>query len=462
MIQSWNKTKKGDVDRPFFLIACIQVGVLCSSLIPATVSAAEWGPYVEIDTFTYSEVMSIKGFIDHFSGELQSGSKAVTHNRAEAGVHYDQWWLAKVVRYDYEIAFSPDTALLNYQIENNLPIDETRSYEIYLKAQHLRSTGFTLGRYFQPRSNVRWGIGLSWLSSEQFYDGYIQASVDQGTIRAFDLATFDSLIADLQDIEVTSASQVIALGESLRPVIAQLQQQIASTQLSGSADYFYYKPALREDEISAFDQVDFSAPTGRGYTLDLLVDWQIAPKWQMGMRIRDAYSQIRWQNAPGTTVSVDVTQAALDVVEVLEQFIEEDVIKRASGQFYQPINPADPGNPLGAIPALQQRILDERYRANVRNQDYTQRLPPQILVSTRYQVLPYVELGAGWLETDVESFPHARVQFFQHYWLHYEWAAQAYGIGFDSKYFKFGITADSTDINEAKFLSANLSANIYF
>ena len=53
-------------------------------------------------------------------------------------------------------------------------------------------------------------------------------------------------------------------------------------------------------------------------------------------------------------------------------------------------------------------------------------------------------------------------QFFQHYWLHYESAAQAYGIGFDSKYFKFGITADSTDIDKAKYLSANLAVNVYF
>jgi hypothetical protein len=447
--------------RRFATMATVFAALL-STLTPKIACAKDWGPYVEIETFTYSEVMSIKGFIDHFSGELQAGNKAVTHNRVEAGARYDQWWLAKVLRYDYEIAFSTDTALLNYQIENNLPIDETRSYEIYLEAQHLRSTGFTLGRYFQPRANIRWGVGLSWLSSEQFYDGYIQASVDQGSIRSFDPSTFDQLIADLENIEITSADQIVTLGESLRPLIAQLQQQIASTNISGSADYFYYQPALREDEISAFDSVDFSAPDGRGYTLDFFLDWQIDPKWQVGMRVRDAYSQIRWHNAPGTTVSVDVTQAALDVVEVLNQFVEEDVIKRAGGQFYQSVNPAEPSNPLGAIPALQQRILDERSRVNVRNEDYTQRLPPQIYLNTRYQVLPFVELSAGWLETDVESFPNTRIQFFQHYWLHYEWKAQAYGIGFDSRYFKFGITADSTDIDKAKFLSANLAVNVNF
>ncbi len=455
------KTKKGDLDRPFFLAACPIVFAALSVISPAVI-AKEWGPYVEVESFTYSEAMSINGFIDHFSGTLDSGNKALTHDRAEAGVRYQQWWLGKVIRYDYEIAFSPDTALINYQIENHLPIDETRSYEIYLKAKHLRSSGLTLGRYFQPRSNVRLGVGLSWLSSEQFYDGYIQASVEQGSLTAMDVSSFENLLANIDVSNVTTPSEVQALGESLRPLVAELKQQVASTNISGSADYFYYKPALHEDDYAAFDDVDFTAPHGQGYTLDVFVDWQLSPKWQAGLKIRDAYSQIRWQNAPGTQARVDVTQAALDAVNVLDQWVEEDVIKRASGQFFQPINPADPSNPLGAIPALQQQILEDRYYANVRNQDYTQRLPPQVLVHTGYQIWPFMQVSAGWLETDVESFPNVRLQFFQHYWLHYEFTSQAVGIGFDSQYFKLGFISDSTDLDQAKYLAANLSVNINF
>ncbi len=450
--------KKGDDHRPFFLSL---VGLILS-FATMNVVAKDWGVYAEVDSLTYSEAMSIKGFIDHFSGTLQSGSKALTHDRVESGVRYQQWWLGKVIRYDFTLAFSPDTALLNYQIENNIAIDTTRAYEIDLKAKHLRSTGISFGRFFQPKDNLRYGIGMQWLSSEQFYDGYIQASVDPGTVTSADLSAFETLLANLDVSDVSNASEILALGESLQPAVDALRQQIESTHISGAADYYYYKPALREDEFEAFNEVDFSAPSGQGYSFDFFVEWQILPQWQASMRVRDLYSAIRWKNAPSTQVSADVTQAALDAVAVLDQWLAEDIIKRASGQFFQPLNPSDPDNPLAAIPAIQQQILSDRYTAQVRNQDFTQHLPKQILLTTDYQVTTFMKASVGWLETEVGGFPHLRTHFFQHYWLHYEMQAKAYGIGFDSRYFKLGLITDSGDFDKAQYLALNVTANIMF
>ncbi len=421
-------------------------------MLPSLVLSADWKLYSDIESLTYSEAMSIKGFIDNFSGELESGSKALTHDKAEFGAFYQDWWIAKVFRYDYTLSFSEDTAFLNYQIENNRTIDESRSYNISLKAKHMRSTGFTLGKRWQILPTLMLSTSASWLASEQFYDGTIALQVEQGDFNASDVDEFESLAAGIDISALQTFADLVGIADTLQEASNQLRNDVSTSNISAYANYYYYKPALREDEFDEFNDVQLTDPSGQGFTTDIQLSWQFHPNWRLGIEAKDAYSRIEWENAPATTVRAEATQAALDGLDVVDQFIAEDVIKRSEGQFFSPLNPENPDDPAAALPEIQNDIVEQRSDVNVRNETFIQRLPSQVLVQVDHQVSPWLTTTVGYLDTEVAGFPHVKARFFQHYWLRYEVEASAYGVGFDSRFFRFGFMADSADLDTAKYL----------
>ncbi|MEJ2756835.1 MAG: hypothetical protein P8104_13705, partial [Gammaproteobacteria bacterium] len=171
---------------------------------------------------TYSEVMSIDGFIDNFSGTLEVGQSALTHDLAEIGVQYGPWRVGRVLRYDYDLAFSYDTALLNYQIERGQILDAMLPRDIELAVEHLRSAGIRVARSFSIRPGLSVEMGLSWLKSQQFYSGSLQVNTNRGALNEEAIARIEGLAPEyksrVDDIE--TADDLVVLGDELLQVSA--------------------------------------------------------------------------------------------------------------------------------------------------------------------------------------------------------------------------------------------------
>jgi hypothetical protein len=439
---------------------------LCFSLFlsPLSLAREPIGAYSRIESHTYSQVMSIDGFIDNFSDELTNGDTALTHDLAEVGVQYGDWRIGRVLRYDYDLSFSNDTALINYNIENNVPIDSDAAYSIYLAAEHLRSEGFRIARRFKPYRGVTLSVGLSWLNSEQFYSGSVSLQTDRGGLTDDVIAGFESRAPEFeaQAQSVTTPAEAVVLGEDLLELSSEIQPLITSSNFQGSANYAYYRPALREDEQDEFSNVNFSTPSGRGYTFDVSLTWNFHPQWSLALEIRDLYSQITWSDAPQTQAQVSGSQAASDVLEAFNQFVENDVIKRFSGQFFTPTNPADSDNPQGAIPDILARIEADNVQTNVRNEKFFQRIPQQ-----RYMALTYDPIS--WWSTTVkvetyqtQNFYHIRGDFWQHIAVEWHPTVSAIGLEFYHPLGRLRLATDDFDFQSAKFVSLTASVQLVF
>ena len=124
--------KKGERFRPFLFFVLLSVFFEFSIQSPNAFAfqREKIGAYSRVESHTFSEIMSIDGFINDFSGTLEVGRTALTHDLAEIGVSYGAWRVGRILRYDYDIVFSQDTAVLNQLIERGLPIDRDQNYFI--------------------------------------------------------------------------------------------------------------------------------------------------------------------------------------------------------------------------------------------------------------------------------------------------------------------------------------------
>lgn len=445
------------------MAGCI-LAVMIATLSPSLYARDPLGVYSRLESHTYSEVMSIDGFIDNFSGELSSGHTALTHDLAEVGVQYGRWRIGRVLRYDYDLSFSQDTARINYAIENNIPIDENAAYSIYLAAEHLRSEGVRIAHQFRPYRGFTVSVGLSWLNSEQFYSGSIRLDTNRGGLTDEAIAAIEARAPDFetQAQTVETAEDVVALGEQLQALSAEIRPLIDSSDFQGSADYAYYKPALREDEQDDFSDVDFSTPSGQGYSLDISVAWDFHPQWTLALEIRDIYSRITWDDAPQTQAAVRGTQAAADVLDAFDQFVENDVIKRFSGQFYTPTNPADVDNPQAAIPAILSQTETDNVDAHVRNERFVQRIPRQSYLSLSYDPVSWWSASVNVAEYETQTFYHIRGDFWQHVGVEWHPTVSAVGLEFYHPLGSVRLATDDFDFGQAKFLSLTASLQLVF
>lgn len=443
--------------RQFFALGLIACG--CSTPVFSSESIRV---YSEIKSLTYSEPMNIDGFIDHFSGKLESGTKALTHDSAEFGFGWGNWRFARIMRYDYQLKFTNDTAYVNYQNEHHLPLDKNRNYNLLLAAEHLRSSGFKIGYTFSPKQTIQLDIAGSWLQSTQFYSGYIKANIFQGNYSSDSLDELKALADEIQAIQDPTYKDINPYAQRLQAASATLRNTLNGTEGLLRANYHYYKPGLHEDKMEDFNNVDFSAPNGAGPAFDLSANWQFNDAISLFAHVEDLFSYIRWKDAPYSRGDINVKQAGLDALDVFDQFIEQDVIRRSEGRFFTSINPQNPDDPGAAIPGIRQTIRNKNAPFNVSNSDFVQHLPIRTTVGARYLAADWLTLSGSVFTTDAITFSVAEVEFWHHLSLAYNLQTQAKGVDFHNKYFTLGIASDKSQYQEAKFLSFNLGVNLEF
>ncbi|MEJ2670277.1 MAG: hypothetical protein P8077_08565 [Gammaproteobacteria bacterium] len=376
---------------------------------------ASWGVYTQIESVTYSEAMSIDGFIDNFSGTLEVGQSALTHDLAEIGVQYGPWRVGRVLRYDYDLAFSYDTALLNYQIERGQILDA-------------------------------------------------MVNTNRGALNEEAIARIEGLAPEyksrVDDIE--TADDLVVLGDELLQVSADIREVVVTSTLQGVADYYYYEPALREDERDEFSDVALFGPRGEGFTLDVALRWQINARWGMKLDIRDWYSRIVWQNSPATTASFTATQAAIQALDMFDQFVEQDIIRRFSGQFFQATNSENQDDPAEVVPDILAELSTANSSINVRNERFIQKLTSQTRFSTHYTPGSWWAISGYVEDYHTYTFWHVRADFGQ--WIGVEWYpdVQAFGLELYHRLAKIRLVTDSSDVSSAKYLSLVAAFSWYF
>ena len=424
------------------------------------------GIYTAFFSDSFSEVMSIDAVVDQFRGPLEPGSVAVTHNSAEVGVVYEGWRFARVLRYDYVLKFSQDTALLNFQLERggseNIDLDYV--YDLYLEVDHLRSTGILVGKTF-PVKIFKPGlldIELSWLESEQFYDGYLVAKFQRGQLTEDSLETFQQQL-DVEDTaEIDTFAEIVAEAEQLQLVAADIRDIIETSDLWLSTDYAFYEPGLREDEIDSLNEIRNLNPKGRGAALSLQWFMPINDRWTVQFAARDLFSAIRWKEVGRTNGSVRITDAALSTMDVVDQYIQEDLINRFSGAPFRPLNPADPDNPEGVFDEISEQIEAENAPITSTKGSYTQRLPTQYQLLTHFHINPIFTAEMLYRRNKLADFLGFGIWAWQYFYVGLEPETRSYQLGARHRWGSLMLRTDSSAVEDAKRLTLEGSINLVF
>ncbi len=218
----------------------------------STAQARDYKPYVTVQSIAYSSPIAIKAIGDGWKQPFYGGDNALTFNKLETGVYWQDWQLGYLERCDYLLEFSPQTVEFIYLTKNKRPLEIGKEYELYIKALHNCSNGLKLGRKKQLTSTLSANLAISYLHNKALTDGSISGTASVTAEEDYDFQ-FD-------------------------------------------ADYLYARDPL-------FDRHLGKEPTGNGYSLDVGLDWQPTEKLSAQLDIIDLTSRMYWDDAPYTTAT---------------------------------------------------------------------------------------------------------------------------------------------------------------
>lgn len=230
-------TCKGRLRPPVFILAALLWAATGSPAAASTKHLEK--AYVRLDSFTYSEPVSIATAFDDWRGDYVSGKQQFTWNWLEIGMRFERWRIAALYRFDMALDFSTDTADLYHAVQNNTDLNAERRYALDLRARRYSATGLRIGLPVQLSDgfDIEWGLAL--FHASQLIDG-----------------------------------------------------RLSGSDVSASVDYFYSK-----DELFGRDT---SPPRGLGASLDLKFNWAIDSRHHLSGEITDLLGYIQWKNAPFT------------------------------------------------------------------------------------------------------------------------------------------------------------------
>lgn len=216
------------------------------AVAPAT--AAELRPYASADSLTYTQPIAIKSMLHDWQPPFVGGDTALSYDKLEIGIQWNDWQLGLFERHDYQLAFSPDTAEIVYLTENHLPLPTGRDYELRIHARNNVSRGLRAGFHQTLLPTLNFGLAVSYLQGVSLTDGQINGTASVIAANDYDFH-FDTR-------------------------------------------YHYSRDVLFERSVSA--------PSGQGYSLDLHLDWRPNQRFNASLDAIDLAARIYWRNAPVT------------------------------------------------------------------------------------------------------------------------------------------------------------------
>lgn len=226
----------------------------------ANAADGEYRPYLDIQSISYSQPISIASMIGKWNPPYKGGDKAFTYNKIETGVQKDHWQLGIFKRYDHFLEFSRDTSEIFYLTENHLPLEAGKEYILRIKARHQISRGLRLGYKNRVTASLSAGIAASYLQGQALTDGSINGNAIAISDKDYDFQ-FD-------------------------------------------ANYAYSRDVL-------FNR-DVSAPQGNGYSLDLMLQWRPSERFAGQLNIIDLMGKIYWKDTPYTTATASSDNKTYD------------------------------------------------------------------------------------------------------------------------------------------------------
>ena len=343
---------------------------LCISLLSAPGIAETHNLYSFFESESYSEIAPIKQMLDDLKGSgFDRGDLIFTHNQFEVGERRGNWEVSAFLRYDYLLEFSNDAAELAYADKNDIELPKNRRFNVYIEPNHLRAKGLGVAYYFAVAEALKIKVRANYLRAEALTDGTMK-----GSLETLD----DSVQADLQ------------------------------------LDYSYSRDALlkREEE----------RVRGNGLSLDVDLNWQFAPNWQLNLTARDLASAVWWR---------DVTYTSATAISDTINYDNDGLID---------VKPAVSGI--------------ESYR------DHRQTLPRRLAVTLAHQWRSDLSLSASLRSYDNYLFPR-----FQASWVRHgtEWRAgvdieqQALLLGVNYQGLRVDLTTDAVKPEDAKAFGLSLS-----
>ncbi len=209
----------------------------------------EFSPYFSVDSFSYSETVSISDTLNNWKGDsFDKGKRQWTWNWVEAGIQYNHWSIGFLYRVDYDLRFTEDLSELYWLTENKENLPTGRNFDIVLSANAFKARGYRFAYRNTVANNVSFSVGLSYLSAYYMIEGDIWGDAT-------------------------------ALAEN-------------DYEFNLDLDYQYTKDTLFDREVEK--------PTGEGYALDASVTFSLTPKDHLQIQVSDLYGVISWKDTPFT------------------------------------------------------------------------------------------------------------------------------------------------------------------
>jgi len=413
-------------------------------LTPAGAASAEteWNLYSHLDTFAYSEPVSIKSFVKDFDDDLEGGDTAFTHDSFEFGVRWNNLTIAAVQRFDYVTSFTPDTALYHHTTKNGGVINQNRDYDLLLDVERVTAAGLKVGYSHRITSQLKVSGAISYytsLSSLQSGFAGVAGDLEPLTDQLIQEATAitDNLSADNRDLS--------PLKDLVSDILTAVNINFAYDDPK-FGEPFYRKPVITGQPNPVISGVDFDAPDGTGYAIDAAVEWQPTEQLTLGLKLWDIANQFNWDNAPVSVASFDLNPFLLDAIDVTQLFVDGEVV-----------TPND--------------LVDRHLLVTIQNQDVTQKLPWRGDLSAAYLLdfepamfgwQPSLAITGGYYRTGTQNFPRVGVILDDRLHLDYDLTAEAISVAWTGKYLQARIISDKFNLSDAKTLGLSLGFNLTF
>ena len=425
------------------LVSCAAMApVLALASTEADAAQRSWRVYSNLDLFAYSEPVSIDAFADKFDDSLESGDTAFTHNRFEIGAEHRGITVALVQRFDYVTEFTPDTAFFHHASKNDIPIDASRAFDLHLDVERITATGLKAGYTWEALPTLQLHGAFTW---------YFDASRLQSGSATL-VATEDLVDPQLlSDIEAVFDAQSGNSNPDLSPILDLIRDVRGGFQI----DYAYNSPRFDEDmyrqpvligaQNPVITGVDFDAPDGSGYAVDIGVTWQAREDLRLGITIWDAFNEFEWDRAPQTTATFTLNPFLNDFVGVAQDLLD-------------------------GLNVFPNELVDRYWVTDIRNQTFRQKLPARAELSAAWAQpwkpdmlgwKPSVTLLGSWYHTTSQDFPRIGVAL-DNFRFQYDTAAQSFGFGWRGRYGHVSLVTDDFDFEKARTFGLAVGLNLQF
>jgi len=211
----------------------------------STTSAAK-AIYIDIESETLSEPVTVDGALHNWRGELSDGERAYTYNQIESGWQSGKFSIGYVRRFDYEVDMNSDSAEFFYRVNNKIDLTTGKAYAIDFSVRNSYAHGMHFQYLWLDSDKLKLRLGLTLLQGLRLTQGGIS-----GSARVLNNSDYDFDVG---------------------------------------LDYYFSRDIVFK--------LPADAPTGYGVGNDLDLNYKFSAKHSAEIRARDILAAIYWLDAP--------------------------------------------------------------------------------------------------------------------------------------------------------------------